>query len=79
MPAAQQLEYFTGPAPCDCCKFRERCGPERLACQAFSMFLHGESEARWRSAPRAPSRAVWLATVGDEPRKLGRPRKRATV
>jgi hypothetical protein len=74
--AQQQLDYFTGPCPCDDCRFRERCGPERLACQAFSMFLHDESEARWRNAPRAPSRALYEAALGeDSAPRIGRPQK----
>jgi hypothetical protein len=87
MPGAQQQLDDVGECPCDRCKFRERCGPERLACQAFSMFLHGESEARWRNAPRAPSRAVFQATElrdmaqrGERATKeKGRPDKNASV
>jgi hypothetical protein len=45
------------PAPCDACRHAERCKAERLACDAFAVFLAGGSEVRWRFAPRAPTRA----------------------
>lgn len=45
------------PAPCDACRFVARCKAEQLACEAFSMFAADESEARWRAAPRTPTRA----------------------
>lgn len=67
-----QLDAITGPYPCDACRFRARCASQRLACAAFSMFVHC---ARRQHAPRAPSRALYEATLGDEPRKIGGPRK----
>jgi hypothetical protein len=79
MPAAQQqLAYFAGdPCPCDACRLRHRCAVERLACAAWSQYFYA---AEWRHAPRAPSRAIYEATLGENPhRPLGRPRKRATV
>ena len=71
MPGAQQLDYFTGPCPSDDCRLRQRCAVELTACAAWSMFFHG---ANWQHAPRAPTRAVYEATLGENPhRRLGRP------
>jgi hypothetical protein len=33
--AQQQIDYFTGPCPYDDCRFRQRCGAERLAYHRF--------------------------------------------
>ena len=75
--AQQQIDYFTGPCPCDECRLRHRCAVERLACAAFSMFVHS---ACWQHAPRAPTRAWYEATLGENPhRPLGRPRKRRSA
>lgn len=63
-----------GPAPCDACKWRERCGVERLACERFSMFLGDEPVARWRAAPCTPSRARYEALLNPDGPKMGRPR-----
>jgi hypothetical protein len=60
--AHQQFDYFTGPCPCDECRFRARCASQRLACAAFSMFLRS---ARWKHAPRASTRAQYEASFGD--------------
>ena len=35
---AQELEAIE-PSPCDACRMRVRCGRERLACDAFALFL----------------------------------------
>ena len=35
------------------------------ACEAFSMYLHGLSEVRWRIAPRVPTRERYQALLGD--------------
>jgi hypothetical protein len=68
-----QLDAIIGPAPGDACRFRARCASQRLACAAWSMYFHG---ARWQHAPRAPSRALYEATLGeDSAPKTGRPRK----
>jgi hypothetical protein len=73
--AQQQIDYLASPAPCDACRFRQRCGTERLACHRFMMFVDGASAQRWCHAPCAPSRA-WFNTAFHR-KKLGRPRKRA--
>jgi hypothetical protein len=46
-----------------CCRF----GGENLhdACEAFSTFLHGLSEVRWRIAPRVPTRERYQDLVGE--------------
>lgn len=33
--------FEPAPAPCDDCRFRERCGRELLACDSFAIYLHG--------------------------------------
>jgi hypothetical protein len=60
-------DFLTGPCPCDACRFRERCAVQHLACAAFSMFMAG---ANWTHAPRAPTRAMFEATLGGRPRKV---------
>jgi hypothetical protein len=52
------------PSPCDDCRFRQRCGPEQLACDRFSMFCRGLPKWRWQSAPTAPTRARFAALFG---------------
>jgi hypothetical protein len=55
---AQRAELaLNSPAPCDACKHRARCKAELLACDAWAVYLAGRSEARWKFAPRAPTRA----------------------
>jgi len=65
-----QLNHASSPAPipqtceaspCDDCRYRQKCAGERLACEAFSMYIHGTRQVRWRAAPRAPTRARYLA------------------
>jgi hypothetical protein len=41
-----------------------KCGGLLKACAAFSLFLHAQSEKRWRAAPRAPRRATYNAVLG---------------
>ena len=48
-------------APCDSCRFREPCTADDLACERYSMLVHGEGEKRWRAAPCCPSRARYEA------------------
>ena len=54
-------------APCDDCRFRSKCASEHLACEAFSMFMHSETAARWTAAPRAPTRGRYAAYFGSPP------------
>jgi hypothetical protein len=58
--------------PCDQCNIRKRCARERLACLAYSMFLAGEPQTRWLSAPRSPSRHTFdaILTVPESPPAL---------
>ena len=59
-PAAAAAPWqppVVGPAPCDECRFRERCGLALLACEAFSVYVSGQAAPRWSCAPRAPTRS----------------------
>ena len=47
--------------PCCNCYLRDKCAARRLACQAFSMYMAGESQRRWSAAPRAPTTAIFAA------------------
>ena len=51
-------------SPCDACRLKRRCADELLACDAFAMFAAGETVARWKGAPRAPTRARFDALFG---------------
>ena len=55
---------LTEAAPCECCKFAQRCAIEHQACAAFSMYLANEPAVRWRLAPRAPTPARYTALLG---------------
>ena len=55
--AAPWQPPVVGPAPCDECRFRERCGLALLACEAFSVYVSGQAAPRWSCAPRAPTRS----------------------
>jgi hypothetical protein len=59
-----------GPAPCDECRFRDRCGLELLACESYVLFVRESGPTRWGLAPRAPNRARYLALFDD---KVGEP------
>lgn len=48
-----------GPSPCDDCRFRARCNDERLACEAFAVFMKTGNEKRWAAAPRAPDASTF--------------------
>jgi hypothetical protein len=48
---------LSGPAPCDDCRFRERCAAEKLACDQYVMFYYGRPQWRWEQAPAVPTRA----------------------
>jgi hypothetical protein len=54
---------LTEEAPCTDCRFAARCGIERLACEAYSMYLHDVAAVRWRLAPRAPTTARYTALL----------------
>lgn len=61
MSTVVPAEILDEPAPCDGCRFAERCRDERLACDAFVMFASGAARWRWAGAPKAPTRERWLA------------------
>ena len=54
-----------GPAPCDECRFRERCGVHLLACEAYRLFVR-DFDAHWDLVPRAPTRARYLTIFSDK-------------
>lgn len=62
MLVGQALRDAEG-APCDDCRFARRCAEEKLACEAFAMFVARAGAKRWRAAPRAPTRARYEAVV----------------
>jgi len=51
------------PAPCDDCRFAQRCREEQLACGAFAVFASGAAATRWQYAPRSPTRATYEVTM----------------
>jgi|ERR1700683_334651 hypothetical protein len=53
-----------GPAPCDDCPFRARCGVALLACESYGVFVRGL--ARWDLAPRVPTHARYLTVFDDK-------------
>lgn len=61
-----------GPAPCDDCRFRERCGLELLACESYSLFVREIGPTRWGVAPRAPTRARYLSLFNDKSGEVDR-------
>lgn len=63
-PTVSRNEVLLGPAPCDNCRYADRCRLERLPCDAFAVYLSGASENRWRNAPRLPSRERAAALLG---------------
>ena len=54
----------TEPAPCQDCRFRERCSSEQLACDKFAVYLGGATRERSALAPRVPSRVRYEALFG---------------
>ena len=60
----QEAALLLGPAPCDECRFRERCGSLLLACEAYRVFVR-ELDAQWDFVPRAPTRARYLAIFSE--------------
>lgn len=58
-----------GPAPCDECPFRARCGDGLLACESYGFFVQGL--ARWDLASRVPTHARYL-TVFDDKKEASR-------
>lgn len=71
MPVA--LDVVVGSCPCTDCRLHEKCAARLAACARFSMFVAGETELRWRSAPAVPSRAIFEAVLGAvDPRERAR-------
>jgi hypothetical protein len=53
------VAVLEGPAPCDNCPAANDCGTHRLACGAFTAYVDGASEMRWRAIERQPTRERW--------------------
>ena len=53
---ADQEAFLAEPCPCDRCELRHQCATAKLACERFALFMRGQSPARWRTAPAAPTR-----------------------
>jgi hypothetical protein len=53
-----------GPAPCDKCPFRARCGEGLLACESYGFFVQGL--AHWDLASRVPTHARYLSVFHDK-------------
>jgi hypothetical protein len=66
--AQQQIDYLAIPCPCEDCRFRQRCGSERLACQRFMMFVDGAGAQRHRASAgkgRLPNFRTLRGREGD--------------
>ena len=55
---------LTEATPCDGCWQAERCRSEALACTAFAYYASNMSPARWKTAPRDPTRERFKALFG---------------
>ena len=74
VPQVGRVELLLAvPSPCDRCAAWSRCAAERLACEAFAMFVQGAGQPRWRNAPKSASAQVFRALFGAP--VTGRPRK----
>lgn len=56
------LDTVNEATPCDGCMHADRCGKERLACFAFTWFVHS-GEVDW-VMPRQPNRKTFTRTMG---------------
>jgi len=65
LSTSQEAVLLLGPAPCDQCRFRERCGSMLLACEAYRVFVK-DLGAAWDFAPRAPTHARYLAIFSEK-------------
>ena len=68
-----EIPLLLGPAPCDRCRFRDRCGLELLACESYKLFVRENGPTRWAVAPRAPNRARYLELFGERISEPDRP------
>jgi hypothetical protein len=60
--AAPDTDFATilrSPCPCDHCLAANDCGSHRLASEAFTAYVDGASEVRWRAIERQPTREQW--------------------
>jgi hypothetical protein len=51
--------FLAEPYPCADCRLAGRCKASLEACAAFSLYVAHAGEARWRAAPRMPTRALF--------------------
>jgi hypothetical protein len=63
-------------SPCIGCRHETRCVAEGLCCGACALFRRGLPEARYRIAPRVPSKAIaeTIEELARRPRRKPRPR-----
>jgi hypothetical protein len=47
------------PYPCDTCRQARACAQLRLACQAFTVYVHGAPEGPWVALEGSPTRDAW--------------------
>jgi len=75
-PLDPYVAAIEGPSPCDRCRNAARCGAQREACAAFSLYVQSGIEARWRSAPRIPARELFDRIFAEAPPAKARTPKR---
>jgi hypothetical protein len=68
-----EAPLLLGPAPCDKCSLRNRCGQELLACESYTLFVRENGPNRWAIAPRAPTRARYLSLFSVRAREADQP------
>lgn len=68
-----EAPLLLGPAPCDKCSLRNRCGRELLACESYALFVRENGPNRWAGAPRAPTRARYLSLFSERGREADQP------
>jgi hypothetical protein len=57
---ADALAALFAPAPCRGCPLWRRCAIDRLACEAFSVYVTGHGREVWETIERAPTREVYV-------------------
>ena len=63
--------------PCRGCVVGQRCGPDLLACAAFSRFVNGAVRAKWEGVTRKPTRERFERLCGrDDEAPQDRTRRR---
>ena len=57
---AQDTHPLLEDGPCDDCGYAARCGSQRLACDAFAVWVAGRGSRQWQTAPRQPTRVRYV-------------------